>query len=407
MTLGEQIRQAREGKNLSQEELADRLNVSRQAVSKWENNNSIPQGLNRELLTQVLELELPSSAGRDEELTHSQFRRRFLTWGCFFMAAMAVITLIVTLWFGEKRAADFKSIRFYDSDMKEIKEETLRYNAAQITCILVQWEGTAPDSVKIFSTSGGSDLLSETALLLTQPLAKDENLALLSAVSLQSILQGKVIFGLDYGDHVIMSEVYDIFYDEEALRSEEQSQEEFLPTTRYETEKEFTRVIIGNKQEIIEYIAAILEKAESVCYDLSNFELDIAEIRGDRADLFFRADWKLIRKPEDDPFIQGMYQAAETLTDEAEIAHARKIADDWVSEMNSWPETERIDTHVVICLDAQNCWRIYYPYVMNGVEELILLDKYAAENWTENAEERRQQGMDIINNDIEWFRSQT
>lgn len=51
MTLGEQIRQAREKKNLSQEELADRLHVSRQAISKWENNNSVPQGINRELLT--------------------------------------------------------------------------------------------------------------------------------------------------------------------------------------------------------------------------------------------------------------------------------------------------------------------------------------------------------------------
>ena len=36
MTLGEQIRQARENKNLSQEELASQLGVSRQAVSKWE-----------------------------------------------------------------------------------------------------------------------------------------------------------------------------------------------------------------------------------------------------------------------------------------------------------------------------------------------------------------------------------
>ena len=37
MTLGEQIKNSREKKNLSQEELAFQLGVSRQAVSKWEN----------------------------------------------------------------------------------------------------------------------------------------------------------------------------------------------------------------------------------------------------------------------------------------------------------------------------------------------------------------------------------
>ena len=42
MTLGEQIRAAREGKNLSQEELAEYMGVSRQAVSKWENDISCP-----------------------------------------------------------------------------------------------------------------------------------------------------------------------------------------------------------------------------------------------------------------------------------------------------------------------------------------------------------------------------
>ena len=36
MTLGQRLYQLRKDKNLSQEELADRLGVSRQSVSKWE-----------------------------------------------------------------------------------------------------------------------------------------------------------------------------------------------------------------------------------------------------------------------------------------------------------------------------------------------------------------------------------
>ena len=43
MNLGEKIYQQRTNKKLSQGDLADMLNVSRQSVSKWENNISIPE----------------------------------------------------------------------------------------------------------------------------------------------------------------------------------------------------------------------------------------------------------------------------------------------------------------------------------------------------------------------------
>ena len=42
MTLGEKIQALRREAGLSQEGLADHLGVSRQAVSKWETNLSLP-----------------------------------------------------------------------------------------------------------------------------------------------------------------------------------------------------------------------------------------------------------------------------------------------------------------------------------------------------------------------------
>lgn len=42
MTIGEKIQRCRKAQRMSQEELAGRLGVSRQAVSKWELNESIP-----------------------------------------------------------------------------------------------------------------------------------------------------------------------------------------------------------------------------------------------------------------------------------------------------------------------------------------------------------------------------
>ena len=42
MELGEKLRQARLERRLTQEALAERLGVSRQTVSNWENNRSYP-----------------------------------------------------------------------------------------------------------------------------------------------------------------------------------------------------------------------------------------------------------------------------------------------------------------------------------------------------------------------------
>ena len=39
MTLGERIKRYRQMQGLSQEELAEKINVSRQAITKWENDN--------------------------------------------------------------------------------------------------------------------------------------------------------------------------------------------------------------------------------------------------------------------------------------------------------------------------------------------------------------------------------
>ena len=42
MNIGEKLLELRKAKHLSQEEVADRLNVSRQTVSKWETDQSMP-----------------------------------------------------------------------------------------------------------------------------------------------------------------------------------------------------------------------------------------------------------------------------------------------------------------------------------------------------------------------------
>ena len=57
--IAERIKTAREERGLTQEQLAERLEVSRQAVSKWEMGLSVPSSENLQLLEENLGNSLP------------------------------------------------------------------------------------------------------------------------------------------------------------------------------------------------------------------------------------------------------------------------------------------------------------------------------------------------------------
>lgn len=58
MTLGERIKKYRHVEGLSQDELAEKLNVSRQAITKWENDNGVPDIDNLIALSRLMGLTL-------------------------------------------------------------------------------------------------------------------------------------------------------------------------------------------------------------------------------------------------------------------------------------------------------------------------------------------------------------
>ena len=58
MTLGEKIKEARKGCGLSQEQLAEKMAVSRSAVAKWEANNGLPDVDNLKALAQLLNVSI-------------------------------------------------------------------------------------------------------------------------------------------------------------------------------------------------------------------------------------------------------------------------------------------------------------------------------------------------------------
>ena len=66
--LGENIKTLRKNKGLTQEELATRLNVVRQTVSKWEKGFSVPDADILQRIAEILEVDVKLLLGSDIEL---------------------------------------------------------------------------------------------------------------------------------------------------------------------------------------------------------------------------------------------------------------------------------------------------------------------------------------------------
>lgn len=70
--LGENIKLHRQSKGFTQEEVASRLHVTRQTISKWEKNYSVPDADLLVRLAEVLEVETSELLGNDMQTTNNE-----------------------------------------------------------------------------------------------------------------------------------------------------------------------------------------------------------------------------------------------------------------------------------------------------------------------------------------------
>jgi len=61
MELGDKLKKLRKDRNYSQNQLADKLYVTAQAISKWENNKSVPDIINLVNLSDLYDVSLDIS----------------------------------------------------------------------------------------------------------------------------------------------------------------------------------------------------------------------------------------------------------------------------------------------------------------------------------------------------------
>lgn len=70
MDFGEQIKSIRKRENLTQEQFAMKLNVSRQAVSNWENNKNLPDIGMSILMSNVFQISLDQLIKGDNHMNN-------------------------------------------------------------------------------------------------------------------------------------------------------------------------------------------------------------------------------------------------------------------------------------------------------------------------------------------------
>ncbi len=105
MVIAEQIRNRRKDRGLSQEELADRIYVSRQTISNWETGRTYPDIESLLLLSSLFDVTVDELIKGDVEnmrktIDRDARRMRTLSWAMtlFTVAAIAVMLCGLTIW---------------------------------------------------------------------------------------------------------------------------------------------------------------------------------------------------------------------------------------------------------------------------------------------------------------------
>jgi len=197
MDWSEEIRRRREERHLSQEELAEAVGVSRQAVSKWESGAAQPTGANRRALLQALDL-------REEEAAPLPPRRAWRERAGWIAAGVLLLALAGALLLPRMAPETpagprLQSVRFYDAAMQEVLPEANWYDADRAVCLLVQWEGGTPATVQLVFTPAGSETAGEAQILAAALPLDGEHAALLSAAALRESGAGHLQILLDFG----------------------------------------------------------------------------------------------------------------------------------------------------------------------------------------------------------------
>lgn len=190
MGIGEIIKTGRECLGMTQEDLAEKLDVSRQAVSKWELGASIPSPENLHMLEEVLAVTFPQEPALEPEPVSAKpatpWKIIALVLGGLFLAALA---LIICLILDVRDTSEFQmadmgppqiepaitGVYFFQEDGTPLNPNLgdgwCSFNVGQRVLLLVTFQHgaeTAVVGVSLFATPTGTETYNEREQLAVQ-----------------------------------------------------------------------------------------------------------------------------------------------------------------------------------------------------------------------------------------------
>jgi transcriptional regulator with XRE-family HTH domain len=97
MNLGDKLKTLRKEHNYSQQQLAEKLHVTAQAISKWENNKSVPDIINLVQLSEVYDSSLDYLIKSDKQLQKKlSINNVHLKVFNFFVLAIILVMILAT-----------------------------------------------------------------------------------------------------------------------------------------------------------------------------------------------------------------------------------------------------------------------------------------------------------------------
>lgn len=179
MRIAEQIKQARDGLGLTQEQLAERLDVSRQSVSKWEMGISVPSPENLKALSEILGVPLsqeeqPENPGR---VPPSPWKGIALALGGLLLLAAAGLIFLLSA-SGQGKGPENPEIRgiyFYDETGAPLRPDLgdgwCAFTAGQRVILLVEFQNGSENGVigtALFLTPTGTETYDQRQQLAVQ-----------------------------------------------------------------------------------------------------------------------------------------------------------------------------------------------------------------------------------------------
>lgn len=244
MTIAEIIKQAREDLGLTQEDLAEKLEVSRQAVSKWELGTSAPSPENLKILEEVLGVSFPApeeeTAQSPEQGPETAVKAPFWNWKRVVLLVLGVliVSALLSIWMFTALKAEknvdvprpsepyISGVYFFNEDAAPLRPDLgdgwNSFTAGERVLVAVEFaNGTENpvNAVSLFLTPTGTETFDLREQIAVQAVADGRDFALF-AWDIPQDLMGHLEVVLECGGSLRVTETLNVTAASSILGSE-------------------------------------------------------------------------------------------------------------------------------------------------------------------------------------------